>query len=94
MKKLFLIGTLALSLGSCMENLEEEAAQEMDKIEAQVAQDSEKQYDMAKKHGNAMDAYVHASAVAEAYLQAGDEANYEKWKEIEKQEAKNAGMEE
>jgi hypothetical protein len=30
--------------------------------------------------------------VAVAYLQANDEANYKKWKAIEKQEAKKAGM--
>jgi len=39
-----------------------------------------------------MDAYVQASLVAAAFLQAEDEANYKKWKEIEKQEGRRAGM--
>lgn len=61
-------------------------------IENQVALDSEKQYEIAKNNGNAIDAYVHAGMVAAAYLQAEDEVNYKKWKEIEKEEANNAGM--
>ena len=39
-----------------------------------------------------MQTYVQASLVAAAYLQAKDEVNYNKWKAIEKAEAKNAGM--
>ncbi|MCL9804485.1 hypothetical protein NAT51_03065 [Flavobacterium amniphilum] len=47
---------------------------------------------LLKKSGNTMDAYVHAGLVAAAYLQAKDELNYNKWKAIEKEEAKNAGI--
>ena len=72
--------------------LEREAANELDKIEQQVAADSVKQYEIAKRNGSAMDAYVQASLVAAAYLQANDEPNYKKWKAIEKEEAANAGM--
>jgi hypothetical protein len=39
-----------------------------------------------------MDAYIHAGLVAAAYLQAKDEANYQKWKEIEKAEAARANL--
>ncbi|MCP4551030.1 MAG: hypothetical protein GY834_03075 [Bacteroidetes bacterium] len=72
--------------------LERQAASDLNRIEQQVAADSVRQYEIAKRSGNAMDAYVHASLVAAAYLQAEDEANYKKWKEIENQEARNAGM--
>lgn len=72
--------------------LQHQAAKQMQTIENQVAEDAVKQYNIAKSSGNAMDAYVHAGLVAAAYLQAKDEANYKKWKNIEKQEAKNVGM--
>ncbi len=72
--------------------LEQQAAKQMQTIENQVAADAVKQYEIAKNSGNAIDAYVHAGMVAAAYLQAKDEPNYKKWKDIEKQEAINAGM--
>ena len=72
--------------------LEHQAAKQMQTIEKQVAEDAIKQYEIAKSSGNAMDTYVHAGMVAASYLQAKDEVNYKKWKEIEKKEAKNAGI--
>ena len=72
--------------------LDKQAANSMKKIENQVAMDAEKQYEMAKRGGDKMQTYVQATMVAAAYLQAKDEVNYQKWKAIEKQEAKNAGM--
>jgi hypothetical protein len=72
--------------------LEQQAAKQMQTIENQVAADAVKQYEIAKNNGSPMDAYIHAGMVAVAYLQAKDEANYKKWKAIEKQEAKKAGM--
>lgn len=64
----------------------------MQDIENQVAADAVKQYEIAKRNGSAIDAFSAASMVCAAYLQAKDEANYKKWKEIEKQEAQLAGM--
>jgi hypothetical protein len=72
--------------------LEQQAAKQMEKIEDQVALDAVKQYEIAKRSGSAMDAYLHSGLAAAAYLQAQDEVNYKKWKDIEKEEAKNAGM--
>jgi hypothetical protein len=72
--------------------LEKKAASDMQKIENQVAQDAVEQYEITKRGGDAMDIYIHASLVSAAFLQAKDEVNYKKWKEIEKQEAKNAGV--
>jgi hypothetical protein len=65
---------------------------EMQRIENNVAEDAVKQYEIAKKNGSAIDAYVQAGVVSAAYLQANDEENYKKWKEIEAQEAKLAGF--
>lgn len=72
--------------------IEKQAAKDMAKIENQVALDAEKQYKIAKKQGDKMQTYVQASLVAAAYLQAKDEANYNKWKEIENKHAKEVGM--
>jgi len=72
--------------------LEQQAQKDMGRIERQVAEDAVKQYDIAKRSGSAMDAYVHAGLVCAAYLQAKDEPNYQKWKKIEAEEARRAGM--
>jgi len=72
--------------------LDNQVKSEMQKIENQVAADVVEQYEIAKKNGTAMDAYVAAATVSAAYLQAKDEENYKKWKAIEKEEAKRAGM--
>ena len=70
----------------------EQAKQELQKIENDVAADAVKQYEIAKRNGSAMDAYVAAGMVKAAYLQANDETNYKKWTVIEKEEAKLAGI--
>lgn len=72
--------------------IEHQAKNDMQEIENQVALDAEKQYEIAKNGGDKVQTYVQASLVASAYLQANDEVNYNKWKAIEKQEAKNAGV--
>jgi len=72
--------------------LEKRAQMNMSHIEQQVAENTVKEYDIARRSGSAMDAYVHAGFVAAAYLQAKDEANYQKWKGIESKEARRAGM--
>ena len=72
--------------------MDKQVANDMQTIENQVANDAEKQYEIAKSGGDKMQTYVQASLVATAYLQANDEVNYKKWKAIEKQEAENAGI--
>ena len=62
----------------------------MRRLESDVAADAVKQYEIVKRSGSAMDAYVHAGIVAAAYLQAKDEANYQKWQAIERQEKTRA----
>lgn len=86
---IILVGLIYFFFGG---GLEKQAASQMQNIENMVAADAVKQYEIAKKGGDAMDAYVHAGLVAASYLQAKDEENYKKWKEIEKQDAKLAGV--
>jgi len=72
--------------------LEQQASKQMETIQNKVALDSEKEYEIAKRNGDLMEIYVHAGLVAAAYLQAKDEVNYKKWKEIEKTDAEAAGI--
>jgi uncharacterized membrane protein YdfJ with MMPL/SSD domain len=72
--------------------LEKQADHNMAEIENKVALDAVKQYEIAKTGGDKMEIYAHASMVVAAYLQAKDEVNYKKWKEIERADAKAAGM--
>ncbi|MGN7824567.1 hypothetical protein ACTJJB_30875 [Chitinophaga sp. 22536] len=72
--------------------LEQKAYEDLNKMEHQVAEDAVQQYEIAKRQGDKMQTYLQASMVAQAYLEAKDEANYNKWKDIEKQAAVDAGM--
>ena len=58
----------------------------IDKIKDSVAEDAVRQYGIAKRNGDPVDVYVASSMVCAAYLQAGDETNYKKWKAIERQD--------
>lgn len=65
---------------------------DMQNIHNSVAADFEKQYEIASRSGNAMDACVQAGIVSAAYLQAKDDASYQKWKDIEKSDCARAGI--
>ncbi len=97
MKKIFkavliIIGVIVFIGYFYGSGLESHAEIEINKIEVQVAEDAIKQYEIAKRSGSDLDAYTQASYVAAAFLQANDEANYKKWKEIEKEEANKIGL--
>lgn len=64
----------------------------LQQVKSKVAEDMISQYRIAKNSGTAMDAYVRAGLVAEAYLQANDEADYSYWKGIQKQDGEIAGI--
>lgn len=72
--------------------LEKQAASDMQKIEDQVAVDAVRQYEIAKREGNPMQMCVQAGFVSAAYLQAKDETNYQKWKKVEGQDCRRAGV--
>lgn len=61
-------------------------------IHNEVAADSLKEYELAKKHGDRADVCLRAGLVAEAYLQAKDEENYAKWRDIERADCRRAGL--
>ncbi|MEI6707626.1 MAG: hypothetical protein WCK96_10885 [Methylococcales bacterium] len=57
-----------------------------------VINDSIDQYNITKRGDNKIEVCVHAGMVSAAFLQAKDEAGYKKWKAIEKNDCKKAGM--
>ncbi|MCC5095220.1 MULTISPECIES: hypothetical protein [Xanthomonas] len=65
---------------------------DIEKIEDHVAKDSVKQYNIAKRQGDASQICVQAGLVSAAYLQAKDEANYRIAKRTEAQECEQAGI--
>ncbi|MFZ6727379.1 hypothetical protein ACO0K2_17945 [Undibacterium sp. MH2W] len=64
----------------------------MANIEATVAQDAIKQYQIAKRNGSPADACAYATMVSAAFLQAKDEASYKQWKDVEKSDCAAAGV--
>lgn len=68
------------------------AKESVNDISRMVAEDAIEQYYIAKRGSSQMDVYTQASLVAEAYLQANDDQNYYKWKEIARQEGIKAGL--
>lgn len=79
-------------LNERMNEIHAKAAQNLNEIQVKVANDAVDQYILAKRNGNAMDAYIQAGIVAASYLQVKDEANYIKWIEIRDKEARAAGL--
>jgi hypothetical protein len=75
-----------------MRQVEVDAKESIRRIEKDVAEDAVKQYEIAKRNGDAIAAYSAASYVCAAYLQANDEANYARWKKIEEEEGRRAGL--
>lgn len=75
-----------------IEDISGQAGQEMHRIEQDAIADAIKQYEIVKRSGSALEASVHAGLIAGLYLQAKDEANYMRWRSIERQEARRAGM--
>lgn len=61
-------------------------------IEQQVAKEMVEQYEIAKKQGDKIQICVQAGLVSAAFLQAKDEENYNKWKKIEAEVCKEAGI--
>lgn len=61
-------------------------------IEARVADDTVRQYQIAKRSGDAIAACVQAGLVVAAYLQAKDETNYGKWRVVEAADCRAAGV--
>lgn len=72
--------------------VEKQAAQNLQNIHEQVAQDMIAQYQIAKNHGNAIETCVQAGLVVAGFLQAKQEENHKKWLAVQKTDCKKAGM--
>ena len=72
--------------------LEKKAANDMAKLEQQVASDFTQQYEIAKRNGSPADICIQAGIVAASYLQAKDEPNYQTWKATQKSDCAKAGL--
>lgn len=72
--------------------LEQQAAKNLQGIKNQVAADAVAQYEIARRHGSAVDRCVQAGLVSAALLQAHDEANYRRWKAVEESDCASAGV--
>ena len=68
------------------------AENQMQDINNKVAADAEAQYELADKHGTAIDKCVQAGLASAAYLQAQNEDKYRHWKAIEGLACVNAGV--
>lgn len=73
--------------------LEQQADRTMQDITNKVAADAVAQYGIASRNGSPIDICVQAGMVSAAYLQAKDEANYQRWKQTEKSDCSKAGIE-
>lgn len=73
-----------------LSNLENNASAQL--IDHEACDAAIKQYENARQSGNKPEMAVQAGLVCEAYLNANDEENYQKWKEIERQANKEAGL--
>lgn len=70
----------------------DDAERFMRDIENKVARDAVEQYEIAKRQGDPMMVCVQAGMVSAAWLQAKNEPEYKKWKDIEKDDCKKAGL--
>lgn len=64
----------------------------MSDIYGQVAKDAITQYEIARREGDAMQICSQASMVVAAVLQPKDEPAYKRWKKIEADDCRRAGV--
>lgn len=88
MRKVALCALAVIALPSCDAMVD----QQMSEIHDQVSEDAVAQYEIAKRQGDPIQICVQAGLVSAAYLQAQDEANYNRWKSIEDSDCARAGM--
>lgn len=72
--------------------MDDATAAQMNKINNQVTADQVAQYEMVKRAGDKMQTCVHAGMVEAAYIQAKDDANFQKWTAIKKTDCAAAGL--
>ena len=66
-----------------MARINRQVPSQMQDISNKVANDAVEKYEIVARQGDKTQMYVQAGMCAAAFLQAKDEANYDKWKAIE-----------
>ena len=72
--------------------VKQDSVDRMYDIQNEVADDFERQYRDVEKYGTAIDKCVRAGLVAEGHLQAGNQSAYARWKTIEREDCRTAGV--
>lgn len=75
-----------------LNNLRRVGEDPMSDIYGQVARDAITQYEIARREGDAMQICSQASMVVAAVLQSKDEPAYKRWKKIEADDCRRAGV--
>lgn len=88
--KYYFLGLIALILGLAW--LPFFYGTDADELNQIIARDAQQRYEIAKRHGSALDACTQAGFVAHAFLQAKDEENYAAWRAIERQDCLRVGI--
>jgi hypothetical protein len=65
----------------------QQTQKDLTQVDREIVADAEKEYEIAKRSGTALDAMVRAGWIATLYLSAKDEANYQKWNKIKEAES-------
>ena len=68
------------------------AEPQMNEVHAKVVSDAVEQYEIVQRKGDAMSKCLQAGMVAAAQLQAKNEAEYGRWKDVESVDCKAAGV--
>ena len=63
-----------------------------EQVYAETSKEFIEQYYITLRNGSQIDICVRAGLVAESYLQARDEVNYNRWKDREKNDCRAAGL--
>ncbi|MFZ2996196.1 hypothetical protein [Sphingobium sp.] len=77
---------------SFRQEIDKQAQIDLANIKRQVADDAVEQYRMVGLSGSSMDRCVQAGMVSESFLQSQDHDEYRRWKIIEKNDCKSAGL--
>lgn len=88
MKVKFSLGILLLSLVGCTSPEQKE----LEDVHREVIKDAIAQYEAIKKSDDKIEVCVYAGMVTAAYVQANNEKEAKKWKDIEDVDCKRAGI--
>lgn len=70
----------------------QQVRKDTDTLYNQVASDAVKRYEIVSRSGNPIDICLHAGIAAASFVQAKDEVNYTRWREVERRDCAKAGV--